>query len=88
MLAPAIRGLPRIAGVDCIKREEAAQTVADYRRMMSPQDKTNLGAYFHSGAGRAQIQEATACYRSKDVRFRSVTAPVIRELLTTFTTVQ
>jgi hypothetical protein len=60
-----------------------AQTIADYRREMTPEEKAGLGAFFRSDAGRSQIQEATACYQAKDVRFRSVTTPVIGELLAT-----
>lgn len=60
-----------------------AQTVASYRQIMLPEEKEALREYFRSAAGRAQVRKATDCYRSKDVRFRDVSAPVIRELLAT-----
>lgn len=60
-----------------------AETFAKWRGIMSPEERQTLATYFHSPAGRAQVQQATAFYMGKDVRFRSVSAPVIKELLTT-----
>ena len=60
-----------------------AETFAKWRSFMSPEERQTLAIYFHSPAGRAQVQQATAFYMGKDVRFRSVSAPVIKELLTT-----
>jgi len=62
---------------------DVARTIADYRDQMTPEEKAALGDYFRSDAGRAQIQNATAFYLAKDAGFRSITAPVIKELLTT-----
>jgi hypothetical protein len=64
---------------------EVAQIIKDYRETMSPAEKADLGAYFRSDTGRAHLREATTCYQSKDVQFRAVTTPVVRELLTTLT---
>lgn len=64
------------------------ETFAKWRSIMSPEERQTLATYFHSPAGRAQVQQATACYMGKDVRFRSVSAPVIKELLTTLTDTQ
>ena len=66
----------------------AAQTLAEYRSIMSQEERGALAAYFHSPVGRAQVGQATACYFGKDVRFRSAVAPVIRELLTTISDTQ
>lgn len=65
-----------------------AQWIADYRRTMSPQEKTTLGAYLGSDAGRATLRRATAQYLQKDVRFRAETAGVIEELMTTLAATQ
>jgi hypothetical protein len=62
---------------------KVAQTITDYRALMTPDEKADLGAYFRSDAGRAQVHEAKATFQSKDVRFRSVTTPVIKEILGT-----
>ena len=62
---------------------QVAQTIADYRREMTAKEQAGLGAYFRSDAGFAQVQEATTCYQAMDARFRSVTTPVIGELLST-----
>jgi hypothetical protein len=63
--------------------ETTSQTFAKWRSVMSPEERQTLAAYFHSPAGRAQVQQATAFYMGKDVRFRSDSAPVIKALLTT-----
>ena len=65
-----------------------AQTIVEYRRIMLPEEKEALRDYFRTEAGRAQVRKATACYLSKDVRFRDVSTPVIQELLTTLTTLE
>ena len=67
---------------------KVAQTITSYREMMTPEEKDDLGAYFRSEAGRAQVHQAKSAFESKDVRFRSVTTPVINELLTTLTDIQ
>jgi hypothetical protein len=68
--------------------DATAQIFAGYRQAMTPEDKQALKDYFNSDAGRGQIQQATAAYLAKDVHFRTVTAPVIQELMTTLATVQ
>lgn len=65
--------------------DKVAYTIAKYRKTMSPEEKAQLGAYFRSDAGRAQVRKATDFYESKDASFRSMTAPVIKQLLTTVT---
>lgn len=62
-----------------------AHTIAKYRETMSPKETVQLGAYFRSDAGRAQVRKATDFYESKDPSFRSMTAPVIKQLLITVT---
>lgn len=65
-----------------------AQWVADYRRTLTLEEKESLAAYLRTDAGRATLQQATAKYLSHDVRYRSITAPVIAELMATLATVQ
>ena len=60
-----------------------ARWVADYRATLTPEEKTALGAYLGSAAGRATIQRAAAEYLREDVHFRASTAGVVQELLTT-----
>jgi hypothetical protein len=67
--------------------EAMAQWIADYRRTMSPEEKQELGTYLRSEAGRATLQQATAQYLQKDVRFRAATASVIQELMATLAAV-
>jgi hypothetical protein len=67
---------------------EVAQIISNYRQTMTATEKSDLGAYFNSDAGRTQIHQATGSYQSKDAQFRSVTSPVIGELLTTLTAVK
>jgi len=67
---------------------EVATIIGDYRQTMSAAEKADLGAYFNSDAGRAQIHAATDDYQSKGSQFRSVTSPVVGQLLTTLTAVQ
>jgi hypothetical protein len=68
--------------------DDTARIFTGYRQAMSPEDKQALMDYFNSDAGRGQIQQATAAYLAKDVHFRTVTAPVIQELMTTLAVVQ
>lgn len=65
-----------------------AQWVADYRRTMSPEEKEALNAYLGSDAGRTTLSRATAQYLSQGVAYRSATAPVIQELMTTLAHIQ
>jgi hypothetical protein len=65
-----------------------AQWIVEYRQTMSPQEKAALGKYLSSEPGRATLQRATAQYLQKDVKFRSETAAVIQELMTTLATTQ
>jgi hypothetical protein len=63
--------------------QNMAQWVADYRRSLTPEEKASLAAALQTEAGRATLQQATAKYLSHDVRYRSITAPVITELMAT-----
>ncbi|MCX6904348.1 MAG: hypothetical protein NTW03_12895 [Verrucomicrobia bacterium] len=65
-----------------------AQWIADYRTQMTPEEKENLRAYVTSEAGRKTLQQATAHYLEKDVGYRSATAPVIKELVSTLAAVK
>lgn len=57
--------------------------VSNYRQTMSPQEKSDLGAYFQSGDGRTSLQGATALFMAQDAVYRANTVPVITELMTT-----
>ncbi len=65
-----------------------AQWLANYRRVMTPEEKAALAAHLRSPSGRAAIQKANVQFLNKDVHFRAATAPVIQELMTTLATVQ
>jgi hypothetical protein len=65
-----------------------ADWVSEYRRTMTPQEKEALRQRLDSEAGRAMMRQATAQYLGQDVRYRSMTSPVIEQLMTTVTTVQ
>lgn len=67
---------------------EVADIIGNYRQTMSATEKADLGAYFNSDAGRAQIHAATDDYESKSSQYRSVTSPVIGQLLTTLIAVR
>jgi hypothetical protein len=67
---------------------EVAGIIGEYRQTMSATEKADLGAYFNSDAGRAQIHAATDDYQSKSSQYRSITSPVVGELLTTLTAVK
>lgn len=71
-----------------VRIAEMAQWIADYRRTLSPDERSALNSYFRSATGRATLQQATAQYLAKDVYFRAATAPVIAELMTTLSTVE
>jgi len=60
-----------------------AQWVANYRTTMSPQEKASLRTHLNSPAGRLTIKQATSQYLSHDIRYRSSTEKVIRELMAT-----
>lgn len=88
-----IEGLYLIAGnrTDSGTRkgvEDIAQILRDHRQSMTPEEKQALADYFGSPLGKAQIQQATAGYQSKDARFRAMAAPIIQELMTTLALVQ
>ena len=83
MLVAATAPEQRQANIDAM-----AQWVASYRAGLTPQEKTSLGAYFRSDAGRTTLQEASVQYLAQDVHFRASTAGVVQELLTTVSTVQ
>jgi hypothetical protein len=65
-----------------------AQWIANYRRTLSPAEIQALRTHLNSDAGRAQLKQATAQYLSRDVTYRSATAPVIVELMTTLAAIQ
>jgi hypothetical protein len=65
-----------------------AEWIAEYRSTMSPEEMESLRASISSEAGRATLQQATAAYLQKDVRFRAATASVIAELMATLAAVQ
>ena len=83
MLVKATAPGQRQANIDAM-----GQWVADYRASLTPGEKATLGAYLHSDAGRAVLQQAAAGYLREDVHFRAGTAGVVRELLTTVATVR
>lgn len=62
--------------------------ISNYRQTMSPQEKSDLGGYFQSGAGRASLQAATALFMSQDAVYRANTVPVVTELMTTLRAVR
>jgi hypothetical protein len=68
--------------------DDMARWIADYRQTISPEEKDALAMYLRSEAGRAMLQQATAQYLQKDVRFRGATAGVIRELMATLAAIQ
>ncbi|MEI7729425.1 MAG: hypothetical protein WCO56_07620 [Verrucomicrobiota bacterium] len=65
-----------------------ARWIAEYRRTLSPDEKEALRNKLNSEAGRVKIKQATAQYLSQDVRYRSDSAVVVRELMTTLTAIQ
>ncbi len=65
-----------------------AKWVANYRATMTAEEKAALGAYVRSDTGQATLKQAAAQYLRQDVHFRSSTAPVVQELMTTLSTVQ
>lgn len=62
--------------------------IANYRQNMTPEEKQSLRNYLQTDAAHATLQQATSQYLSHDVRYRSASAPVIAELLTTLVEVQ
>jgi hypothetical protein len=65
-----------------------AEWIANYRQNMTPEEKQSLRSYLQTDAAHATLQQATSQYLSHDVRYRSASAPVIAELLTTLVEVQ
>ncbi len=65
-----------------------AEWLANYRQAMTDMEQQSLADWLRSEEGRANIQRASALYRSRDVRYRSATEPVIRELMTTLAELQ
>jgi len=65
-----------------------AEWLAQYRQSMSEAEQQALGDWVRSAKGRAEIQRASALYRSRDMAYRAATEPVIRELMTTLATLQ
>ena len=62
-----------------------ADWIAQYRKSMSPQEKSDLQARLDSAEGRAMLRRATAQYQSQDVYYRGNQQPVIAELMATLT---
>ena len=60
-----------------------AEWLADYRDSMTPAERDALVDWMKSPEGLANIQRASAIYRSRDIKYRAATEPVIRELMTT-----
>jgi len=88
-----IAGLALIVGNRSDKRTrdsvaDTAQIIRDYRRTMSPDEKTALADYFNSAAGQAQVQASAANFQSQSAHYRAITAPVTYELMTTLAGLQ
>lgn len=62
---------------------DMAGWIADFRNGLSTGDRAALGAYLNSPAGVQMIQRATSAYLQRSVEYRSATAPVIVELMST-----
>lgn len=67
---------------------DMAQWLANYRTNMPPEDREALRKYVTSEEGRLKVKMASEYYLQKDVYFRSASAPVIKELMTTLTWLQ
>lgn len=65
-----------------------AKWVAKYRDAMTDEERAALKTRFDTPQGAAMLHQATAQYNSQDVRYRSLTAPVISQLLNTISSVQ
>lgn len=65
-----------------------ATWLASYRQTMTDAERQALTDWLLSAEGRANVQRASALYRSRDVGYRSSTEPVIRELMTTLAELQ
>ena len=65
-----------------------AEWIANYRQNMTPEERQSLRSHLQTDAARVTLQQATSQYLSHDVRYRSASAPVIAELLTTIVEVQ
>jgi hypothetical protein len=68
--------------------QAASRWVSSYRQSMSSQEKSDLGDYFQSGAGRGSLQAATSLFMAQDAAYRANTVPVITELMTTLQAVR
>lgn len=62
---------------------DTAKWISSYRTSMNPSEREALGRYLDSAAGQRQLGQATREYLSRDVAYRSATAPVIAELMMT-----
>jgi len=62
---------------------DMAGWIADFRNGLTAGDRAALGAYLNSPAGAQMIQRATSAYLQRSVEYRSATAPVIVELMST-----
>lgn len=62
--------------------------LANYRAAMSPEERLALAQWIRSEEGRANIQRASAIYRSREIAYRAATEPVITELMTTLGALQ
>lgn len=60
-----------------------ARWIANYRKTMSPQERSELQAALDSDSGRAMLQQATSQFLSQDVYYRGDQQPVISELMAT-----
>jgi hypothetical protein len=65
-----------------------AQWVENYRSTMTPGEKQVLSEFVQSAPGRKALQQAASQYLKQDVHYRSATAPVIEQLMTTLAAVQ
>lgn len=66
----------------------AARWVAEYRRNLSPAEKSALRGKLTSPAGQAMVQQGTTQFETLSADFRGVTAPVFLELLATLKTLK
>lgn len=62
---------------------DMAKWISDYRTGMTASEREALGRVLDSEAGFGRIREARQQYLSRDVGYRSATAPVIAELMMT-----
>jgi hypothetical protein len=65
-----------------------ARWVANYRTLMSTEERDSLKSQLQTPEGQAMLRRATAQYNAQDVRYRGNTAPVISQLLKTLNEVE